>query len=783
MNQIAKYARIDARRLRHRLNRLIALLLCSLAVTASADSTDTPALQTGETLCREGALNAAVPVLRAAHAAAQGEARQQAAESLAAALLQQRQWTEARALLKDVLQSSADARTRALAANDLGTLELLAGNRQTADESYTLAGQLAPSEAADLVTAIELNRLRLQDTADKLPRLDNLLHAMAQTDASAQISRYTLNIGEQARRLGAPGLKTAFTAFSQARHAAAAVADKRLLAEAQDRLGQLYEDQGRTDEAMQWVELGLVNAQQAQATDLLIPLSWRQARLWQRQGQRDSAIVALRNAVGHIESIREDIPVTYLNGQSSFRDTLAPIYLMLADLLLQRADEAHGTERATLLQDVLDTVELIKRTELEDYLGNRCRTAQFSGWTRADLPDGAALLYPLLLPERVVLILASRHAIEHFNPAVEPDTLQRVARRYAQALRNPDAKKRSLEIVAEAPTETTPAEPDNALADAQALHHWLLAPVEPVLKQASVKTLVIVPDGVLRRVPFSTLHDGERYAIEHYAFASVPGLNLLRPHVASVTDSQVMIAGMSQPGPVVDKLTPTLLRTMSEANSAERGQADESIRAARTEPTPQDPQSARSQRLKRLLALPGVKQEVDALGRLFGQPVLLDSDFTRDRTRQAILSGQQQRLHLATHGVFGPSGESTFIMTYDDLLTLDDLRTLLSARGADQPPIDLLTLSACQTAQGDDRAPLGLAGVALQAQAGAALGSLWPVSDAAASQLMRVFYETLSRPGINKSDALRSGQLDLLRINRFRHPFYWAPFVLVGDWQ
>ena len=102
-------------------------------------------------------------------------------------------------------------------------------------------------------------------------------------------------------------------------------------------------------------------------------------------------------------------------------------------------------------------------------------------------------------------------------------------------------------------------------------------------------------------------------------------------------------------------------------------------------------------------------------------------------------------------------------------------------RYSDQP-VELLTLSACQTAAGDDRSALGLAGVAIKAGARSALGTLWFVNDEASSQLITDFYRHLLEPGQTKASALQLAQRSLITDPRYRHPGYWSPFLLIGNW-
>jgi CHAT domain-containing protein len=96
--------------------------------------------------------------------------------------------------------------------------------------------------------------------------------------------------------------------------------------------------------------------------------------------------------------------------------------------------------------------------------------------------------------------------------------------------------------------------------------------------------------------------------------------------------------------------------------------------------------------------------------------------------------------------------------------------------------VELLTLSACQTAAGDDRAALGLAGVAVKAGARSAVATLWFINDQASSQLVTEFYRQLQNPEISKAQALQQAQLMLVNDRRYQHPGYWSPFLLIGNW-
>ncbi len=103
------------------------------------------------------------------------------------------------------------------------------------------------------------------------------------------------------------------------------------------------------------------------------------------------------------------------------------------------------------------------------------------------------------------------------------------------------------------------------------------------------------------------------------------------------------------------------------------------------------------------------------------------------------------------------------------------------ARFRDQT-LALLTLSACETALGDDQAALGLAGVAIRAGARSALATLWRVEDASTAMLMQTFYQHLLQRGVSRAQALQQAQLALLKDATYHHPYYWTPFLLINSW-
>jgi len=139
-------------------------------------------------------------------------------------------------------------------------------------------------------------------------------------------------------------------------------------------------------------------------------------------------------------------------------------------------------------------------------------------------------------------------------------------------------------------------------------------------------------------------------------------------------------------------------------------------------------------------------------------------------------------VHIASHGVFGSDANSSFIMAHDQIINMNELEKILYSEKFKDKPVELITLSACQTAEGDDRAPLGISGVALQAKVRSAMGSLWSISDEATVKFMQLFYQNLMSGKMSKAEALQDAQRRFVTDEEFSHPYYWSPFILIGNW-
>ena len=268
---------------------------------------------------------------------------------------------------------------------------------------------------------------------------------------------------------------------------------------------------------------------------------------------------------------------------------------------------------------------------------------------------------------------------------------------------------------------------------AKKLYDLLIRPIEADLEAEGIETLVFVPDGALSTIPMAALYDGEQFLVEKYAIAITPGLTLMDPKPIRRENLQVLVNGLS-----------------------------ESVLG--------------------FPALPSVPYEVKQIERNFDSTSFVNSDFLIDRVTKAFESAPYEIVHIASHGQFESDAKDTFLLTYDKKLTLDELERLIRPSQFRGNSVELLTLSACQTAAGDDRAALGLAGVAIKAGARSAMATLWFVSDEASAKMVTSFYTHLKDPNMSKAMALRNAQLELIEDQRFRHPRYWSPYLIIGNW-
>lgn len=297
----------------------------------------------------------------------------------------------------------------------------------------------------------------------------------------------------------------------------------------------------------------------------------------------------------------------------------------------------------------------------------------------------------------------------------------------------------------------------------QKLHSWMVEPFEAdYLEAEGIDTILFCLGNGLRSLPLAALSDGESFLLERYSLTRIPAFNLIQTDYSPVEQDRVLAMGASEfqelsPLPAVTAELDNVLSAWHPASSRKR------------------------------------------LSRAF-----LNEEFTLDNLTRQLEIESPEIVHLATHAVFKPGApENSYIQLWNEPLKLNNIRSV----NWQNPAVELIVLSACRTAIGDDEAELGFAGLTLQSGAKSALASIWNVSDTGTLALMSEFYRQMGETS-TKAEALRQAQLKMLRgevrvegeklrlsrgdvtlpagINReeandLSSPYYWAAFTMVGS--
>ena len=503
--------------------------------------------------------------------------------------------------------------------------------------------------------------------------------------------------------------KTAALKLEEAGDMGKAIGDRRATSYAFGFRGRLYEQAGRVDEALLLTRLALADAQQANAPESLYRWQWQTGRLLARQGKLREAVAAYENAVEIIKTIRPELTAGASGVGGSFRESAGGVFVELADLYLRLTDKEHS-----YLKEAREAIELSKAAELRDYFHDDCVDLLKARTTSLkDVSKTAAVIYPILLPDRTELLVELPDGLRRVTVPVGAERLTQEVRLFRRFL-----EKRTTQ---------------QYLRPSRQLYDWLIRPLEPGLKSFPLDTLVIVPDGPLRTIPMAALHDGKDFLIRKYAVATTPGLTLTDAHPLRREGAKVLAAGLSV---------------------AVQG----------------------------FPALPYAESELGEIEKLYGSRMLMNDAFRSAALEQELRETRFAVVHVASHAKFESRAQDTFLLTFDEKVTMDRLNALIGVFRFRDDPLELLALSACETAAGDDRAALGLAGVAIKAGARSALATIWFVSDAATSDLVADFYRQLQNPALSKAQALQRAQLMMLEDPVGRHPGYWASFLLISNW-
>ena len=483
--------------------------------------------------------------------------------------------------------------------------------------------------------------------------------------------------------------------------------------------GHLYEDTKNWTEAETFTKKALQLAQSTQSWDIAYRWSWQLGRIYQGEGEIQKEVSAYKATFDILQRLRQDLAGSDKNFQFAFRDKVEePVYRKLVDLLLNLDNPSQAN-----LKQARQVIESLQIAELENFLQEPCAEANpekiDSLIDEQDLT--AAFIYPIVLEDQIALILklpGDKKLYLHHSEKVSKTEVRTTLA--------------DLQLKLQVPI------PYQANNQSQKVYNWLIKPIKKSLDENKIKTLVFVPDVSMRNVPMAALYDGEKYLVENYAVVVAPNLVIRHSEPLVKEDLKVLGASLTKP--------PKGFETFSE--------------------------------------LMGVNQELKEI-RETGVTLtaLRDEEFTRSNFNEQLNESAFQVVHIATHGKFSSDPENTFILTADGKLKVEELDQLFRQRNLTQADaIEMLVFSACETASGDERADLGIAGSSVKAGANSVVATLWRVDDLSSVEFMKQLYQSLGKPNVNKAEALRLAQVHLLKSKQYQSPLYWAPYILVGNW-
>ncbi len=526
-----------------------------------------------------------------------------------------------------------------------------------------------------------------------------------------------------------------------------------------DTMGTVYKNQGQYSQSLEVYQQGLaIQREVGILPSERVTLS-NIGDLFQQQGQVELAIAFYKKAVNITEKIRADIRDLSREEQGDYKQVVAKTYRSLADLLLQQ----------NRVMEALEVLDLLKVQELQDYLKNvegnpetakgiellpqekklenikltellsnpeakksieaiRQTAVKQQPYQKLQkkvqkLGQNSALFYPLILDKRLELVLFTPNS-PPFHPRardISKDNLKIIIEGLSNDLRDPEKPLEELQD------------------DTKKLYELLIAPIKGKLDLEKIQTIIYAPDGMLRQIPIAALHDGNQWLIEQFRINYITAISLTNIKMESSSRPRILAGAYTQGG--------TKVRGID------------------------------------MPSIPSARIEIDHLAHLnLGNTTQsVNSDFNVKAISPENMNSYDI-VHLATHASFvsGPSDNSFILLADGNYITLSQVEGWKK----NLPNVSLMVLSACETALGDGIEIIGF-GYQLQvAQAKAAIATLWKISDPDSPKLMDAFYTELkNNPKIPKAEALRLAQIKLIsdpKLN-LRHPYFWAPFILIGN--
>lgn len=441
------------------------------------------------------------------------------------------------------------------------------------------------------------------------------------------------------------------------------------------------------------------------------------SRLLEGQGDIQGSLFAHKEAFRIVKSFNNDFTNINPAIKVYFHETIYSIYLRSIGYSLKHQDTIYNNQQN--LKKVIQINRLLKIAEINNFFGT-------------------AYLDKRYLEDQIKQNEETNPTTAVIYPFILPDQIQVIVKIPKKPLQSYSTKISQAEVerlLAELRTNlVNPTATKAVQIQAQQVYNWLLKPIESQLQKSGVDTLMFVLDGQLRNLPMAALYDGKQYLVEKYAVALSVGLQLLDPKPLVQQQLRVLTAGLTQPPPGFSKFAPLL----------------------------------------------AIKSEFDGITKAgVSTTSLIKKDFKKKNLESEIATGSFNTVHLATYCESSSRVEDTFILDSDGQINVKDFDTLFRSQG--KTVVELLILSACQTAAGDSRAALGLIGASLQSGARSTIASLWQIDDKSTAMFVSAFYRELNSGKITKAEAVHRAQLQLLKHPNYKAPTFWSNYILIEN--
>ncbi|MGD1702095.1 CHAT domain-containing protein [Dapis sp. BLCC M229] len=673
--------------------------------------------------------------------------------------------------------------------SNLGLVNSRLGRYQQAIDFYQKVLQNNPPKKATTLTYIGAIYRQLEEFSQALKFYQQALEIYEENQDRLNIATTLDNIGVIYREQ--EKYSQALEYHQQALSIQEELGDKEGKSVTLHNIGIVHRESGKYSESLEFLtytlildrQLGNQNRERISLADI--------GQLLAKNNQPELAIIFYKQSINITEKIRQDLQVLPVEEQKSYVDgTITEIYRALANLLLEekRAIESHqildllkvqevfeymggikldddksnevimlrlenifrekythfldeigknvkqnqniSLEKLIAIHDFLSSEEITEiRSEIKKKAKSQRLTPEMLVLLQAELKkhkkENAVVLYPLILEDRLELILVTANSPPvHRTVLVNQEEFEQVFFTFRVGLINRRKAKNISDFrVAQAGLK---------------LYNWLIKPIENDLKIGKIKTILYAPDGKLRYIPLAALYDGEKWLIERFK-------------VNNITAASIMDLS-----PRRNRNIRILAGALTEGNYS----------------------FAIGKKQFEFEGLPFAGVEVEQLGSMFPQTnKLLGDDFTKQLMELRMSS--HSLIHFATHSAFvSGSPEDSFILYGDG-----ELASLREVENWNLSGVELVVLSACETGKGkqlgDGSEILGFGYQMQVAGAAASLATLWRVDDQGTSEFMNNFYTAL-KSGVNKARAVQKAQIAMIN-SKYNHPYYWAPFILIGN--